>query len=525
MDMAAGHEVRAQRGRRMRQPESPPDGSEESQPAPDALMDVDASRGSEPRRSQSLARATHELKSPLAVIKCSATTLLSNRGQWDAATQQELLQLIDTQADRLTDLVNGLLDVWRLRAEMLPLRIAPMDIDTLLGDLAATWRTRDPHHPLHVAVSAPLPETPLDVERMRHALEHIVACAAADVTHGTPIRIEARASSSALTLLVIRPGQTPLPDECARMFDLVAPSGEPREGLAVDSSLAEARAIVQAHGGYLIARPPARGSGLVFEISLPLVPAIESPAAQSSLTPTVSERRARKAHERPCVLLADDDPHMARHLRANLEAQGYRAIVATNPHQLVRLLDLEDPDLVLLDADLGDTTGTSVLEQLREYDAIPMIVLGRGDEAECVRALDMGARDYLARPFSVRELIARVRVALRDAARAAEGDEGEAVFHSGELTIDFAQRQVTIADTPVQLSRTEYKLLRVLAQDAGRVLSHDLLLERVWGPAYRHEVEFLWVYVRRLRRKIEPDPRTPRYILTISGVGYRLAQL
>jgi DNA-binding response OmpR family regulator len=154
-----------------------------------------------------------------------------------------------------------------------------------------------------------------------------------------------------------------------------------------------------------------------------------------------------------------------------------------------------------------------------------VIVLGHNVEGECVRSLDEGAADYVTKPFNVQELLARIRAVLRTSVRADAGVPPEPEFRSGDLTIDFSQRLVSVAGAPVQLSRTEYKLLRALAQQAGRVLSHDTLLERVWGPGYGGEVEFLWVYVRRLRRKLEPDPKSPRYILTIPGVGYRLAQL
>ncbi|MGZ3603190.1 MAG: winged helix-turn-helix domain-containing protein, partial [Ktedonobacterales bacterium] len=133
--------------------------------------------------------------------------------------------------------------------------------------------------------------------------------------------------------------------------------------------------------------------------------------------------------------------------------------------------------------------------------------------------------DYIVKPFSIEELLARVRVVLRTRQASARATEQEPVFQSGELTVDFAQRIVSVSGQPVSLSKTEFKLLRVLAQHAGMVLSHEVLLERVWGAAYSQEIEFVWVYIRRLRRKIEPDPANPCYILTVPGVGYRLARL
>jgi DNA-binding response OmpR family regulator len=322
---------------------------------------------------EALARASHALKTPLAVIKGAATTLLADTGSWDAATQRELLHLIDLQVDRLHDLVNSLLDSW----------------------------------------------------------------------HAAP--------QSAAT-------------------------------------------------------------------------APEMPATAPQPAPVTPTLRPRHVHERLVILVAGGDAHLARYLRANLEASGYRPLVAPNVAQLPDLIDQESPDLLLLDIGAPTRPVMVALRRVPECASVPTIVLGSGAEAECAHALDLGAVDYLAKPFGLDELLARVRAALRRAERTQAGAVAR-MFHSGELIIDFAQHQVRVAGRPVPLSRTEYKLLSTLAQHAGHVLTHEQLLERVWGAGYGQEVEFLWVYVRRLRRKIEPDPRNPRYILTVPGVGYRLAEL
>jgi DNA-binding response OmpR family regulator len=154
-----------------------------------------------------------------------------------------------------------------------------------------------------------------------------------------------------------------------------------------------------------------------------------------------------------------------------------------------------------------------------------MMLCDECDEDEHVRLLDLGADDLIVKPFSIKELLARVRVLLRRSNSRGEQPAGDVIFKTGELTIDYAQHQVQVQGEPVQLSRTEYKLLGILAQNAGRVLTHELLLERVWGTEYNREVDFIWVYISRLRRKIEADPRHPRYILTVPDVGYKLVKL
>jgi DNA-binding response OmpR family regulator len=217
---------------------------------------------------------------------------------------------------------------------------------------------------------------------------------------------------------------------------------------------------------------------------------------------------------------------MARYLRAHLEEQRYQVQVVSHGLQFLRQLDLKEPDLILLASTPTDISGSEILQRLREFSHIPVLMLcGAGDEDEHLRYLDSGADDFVVKPFSIKELLARVRVLLRRRAASEPVATGETLFTTGDLLIDFAQHQVSIAGEPVQLSRTEYKLLSVLAQNVGRVMTHELLLERVWGSEYNREVDFIWVYISRLRRKIETDPRHPRYILTVPDVGYKLVKL
>jgi two-component system KDP operon response regulator KdpE len=181
------------------------------------------------------------------------------------------------------------------------------------------------------------------------------------------------------------------------------------------------------------------------------------------------------------------------------------------------------PDVLLLDLGLPDINGFEVIRQIRERTSVPIVVLSvRGAERDKVRALELGADDYLTKPFGVEELLARVRVALRHAARPAHGTE--AIFRTGDLAIDVERRLVTVADAAVALTPTEYALLTALAEHPGRVLTDLALLRRVWGPEYGSESHYLHVYMARLRKKLEPDPGRPRYLQTEPGVGYRLVE-
>jgi len=219
------------------------------------------------------------------------------------------------------------------------------------------------------------------------------------------------------------------------------------------------------------------------------------------------------------VLVVDDERAIRRFLRASLSAHGYAVFEASTGQEALSAVLSDRPDLIILDLGLPDLSGLEVTRQLREWSQTPIIVLSvREEEATKVAALDVGADDYLTKPFGMAELMARIRVALRHADQPA----GEPVFEVGDLRVDRARRQVSVAGNAIVLTPTEYDLLRVLVQNAGKVLTHRQLLRQVWGLGYELETHLLQVNVSNLRRKIEPDPSRPSYILTEVGVGYRL---
>ena len=222
------------------------------------------------------------------------------------------------------------------------------------------------------------------------------------------------------------------------------------------------------------------------------------------------------------ILVVEDEPQMRRFLRALLGSHDYRLLEAETGREAVALASSQDPDVIILDLGLPDIDGLQLVTQLRGWTQTPIIVVSaRGREHDKVRALDLGADDYLTKPFGSQELLARVRVALRHASRAV-GSEIGSTFQVGPLSVDLARRRVTVGDQPVHLTPLEYKLLKTLVEHAGRVLTHRQLLERVWGPAHVGQSQYLRVYMAQLRRKIEQDPARPELLKTETGVGYRL---
>ena len=218
------------------------------------------------------------------------------------------------------------------------------------------------------------------------------------------------------------------------------------------------------------------------------------------------------------ILVVDDEPQILRALQTSLRAAGYEVESAGDAAAALAAAAAHPPDAVILDLVLPDGTGTEVARRLREWTNVPILLLSVvGDDHEKVAALDAGADDYVTKPFSVDELLARLRAALRRSA-----PSSEPVLEVGALQVDLEKRAVWFGGQPIPLTRTEYDLLRVLAQSPGKLFTHAALLREVWGPAYARESHYLHVYVSQLRRKIEPDPTRPRYLLTEPGAGYRL---
>jgi two-component system, OmpR family, KDP operon response regulator KdpE len=220
------------------------------------------------------------------------------------------------------------------------------------------------------------------------------------------------------------------------------------------------------------------------------------------------------------ILVVDDEPQILRALQMKLRAAGYAVDTATTAGEALMKAGMRPPEAVVLDLLLPDGRGTDVCRELRSWSTAPILVLSAvGEEKEKIEALDAGADDYVTKPFSGDELLARLRAALRRAA-----PSPDPVVEVGELRIDLEKRTVTMAGKPISLTPIEYDLLRLLAENQGKLLTHPMILRAIWGPAFQEESNYLHVHVSHLRRKIEPDPARPRYVLNQAGVGYRLVE-
>jgi two-component system KDP operon response regulator KdpE len=229
--------------------------------------------------------------------------------------------------------------------------------------------------------------------------------------------------------------------------------------------------------------------------------------------------------KKPTVLVADDDPRLLKLIQRNLELANYRVLTVADGPSVLKQAESEEPDLYVLDVMMPGLDGREVCRRLREFSIAPVLMLTAKDsEDDKVAGLDAGADDYLTKPFGAQELIARVRALVRRTKQYTK-EATTPVFSTGELTVDFGQHQATLHGKPVNLTPTEYRILAYLARNAGRVVTQDDLLTKVWGPAYRDEAHLLRVNIARLRQKVEREPSAPRFVLTRPGIGYTLVKL
>lgn len=238
----------------------------------------------------------------------------------------------------------------------------------------------------------------------------------------------------------------------------------------------------------------------------------------------MGRRRMSQRSGKARILVVDDEKRYTRAIQVNLMTSGYQVLAASDGRAAIEMSAAEEPDLIILDVKLPGMSGFEVCRRIREFSSVPIIMLtALAEEEDRVKGLDLGADDYVTKPFSAEELLARVRAVLRRVELSKRAG-GSSVFQEGDLLVDFGQQRVFVGDQEVHLTRTEYRLLRELAQQAGRILTPEHLLQVVWGQGYEGDTHLVWQAVHRLRQKTEPDPKNPCFIETRSGLGYVLVR-
>ena len=462
------------------------------------LQDMTPMEELERLRAEFLGMVSHELRTPLAAVKGSVDTLLESASDLDSAEMTQFFRIIRDQSENMRYLIGELLDVARIETGTLPVSPEPVEAGVLVDEARSRFQSGGGRSNLVIDLPPDLPRVMADRRRIVQALGNLLSNAAHHSNELSPIQVAAVRDGVHVAFSVADDGVGVPAERLPHLFRKFSRLDGEERGREIAGSglgLAICKGIVEAHGGRIRAESDGLGLGSRFTFT---VPAVEEAVI---LPPPRSRRRRSKTRERPRVLCVDDDPQTLRYVRDALTKAGYTPVVTGDPEEVSRLMAEETPRLVLLDMMLPGSDGMELMKDIREVSDVPVIFLSvNGQEEVVARAFDMGAADYVVKPFSATELAARIRAALRKRA-APELAQPSEPYVRGDLIIDYPRRRVTVAGSPVELTDIEYRLLVELSVNAGRALTHERLLQRVWGPDKGEDTGPVRNIVKRLRRK------------------------
>ena len=484
------------------------------------LQDMTPMEDLERLRAEFLGMVSHELRTPLAAIKGSVDTLLEASAELDPAEMTQFFRIIRDQSESMRHLIGDLLDVARIETGTLPVAPEPVDATVLVDEARSRFQSGGGRSNLVIDLPPDLPRVLADRRRVVQVLNNLLSNAARHSNELSAIRVAAVRDGVHVAFSVADDGAGVSAEQLPHLFRKFSRLDGEERGRETGGSglgLAICKGIVEAHGGRIRAESDGLGLGSRFTFT---VPAVEEPARPA---PPVRRRR-RKERERERILCVDDDPQTLRHVRDALTKAGYAPVLTGDPEEVSRLMTEQAPRLVLLDLMLPGSDGIELMQAIRGIADVPVIFLSAyGQDEVIARAFDLGAADYVVKPFSPTELAARIRAALRKRV-APELAEPQEPYALGELTVDYPNRRVTLAGRPVALTAIEYRMLVELSANGGRALTHEHLLQRVWGEEHSGNSGPVRNIVKRLRRKLGEDAENPVYIHAEPGVGYRMAE-
>ena len=459
---------------------------------------------------------------PPADAHGAAAAVLRASSTLDPAEVHQFFHIIDGQADHMLDLISDLLDVARIDSGALAVATEPTDAALLVDRARNTFLSGGGRSNISIDLPTDLPRVAADRRRIVQVLGNLLSNAARHSPESSAIRLSAAREGVHVAFSVADDGRGVAADLLPHLFRKFSRiDGDDRESGIAGSGLGLAicKGIVEAHGGRIRAESGGPGLGARFTLTLP---ATGEPAYDAATGPArLSGRSRRSDTEQVRVLAVDDDPQALRYVRDALTKAGYTPVVTTDPEEVPRLLAKEKPHLALLDLMQPGSDGIELMRDILGTADVPVIFLSAyGQEHLIARAFDMGAADYVVKPFSPTELAARIRAALRKR----ETPEPSEPYVLGDLAIDYAQRRATLAGSPVRLTAIEYRTLAELAANAGRLLTYEHLLRRVWGVDADADVRPMRTVISSLRRKLGDDADNPTYIFTELRAGYRLVR-
>ena len=473
----------------------------------------------ERQRTEFLGMVGHELRSPLAAIKGSTSTLLEGLSSLDPAEMAQYYRIIDEQADYMRDLISNLIDIVRIETGILSVSPGPMELSQLVDEARNTFLSAGGRHNVRINLPPDLPLVMADRRRIVQVVNNLLTNASRNSHETSTIRVDAKLRDVSIAVSVTDSGRGLPAEQMPHLFAKFSRSDGSDQGRHLGLGLAICKGIVEAHGGRIWAESDGPGLGSQFTFTIP---------TSDERTPRAAPQRAKPAprpqrtinKELTRVLAVDDDPRTLKLVRDSLAKAGYEPIVTGDPEEVASLVEETDPQVVLLDLMLPGQDGIKLMEDILALRNIPVIFLSGYDQDELIaRAFEMGAVDYMVKPFSPTELAARVRAALR------KRPEHPESFTLGDLSINFSDHVVAVAGRQVNLTPTEYRLLAELAANAGVAQTHSHLLQRVWGPGQADDARRMRTVIKDLRKKLGDNARNPRYIVTMPHIGYRMPRV
>lgn len=480
------------------------------------LQDLAALRELERLRAEFVELVSHELRTPLTSITGAATTALNSALTLERAELLQFFRIINAQSEHMHGLVSDLLDAGRIDSGTLSVNPETADVAGLVDEARTTFLSAGNTHALSIDLPLDLPPVMADRRRIVQVLNNLFVNASRCSPDHSAIRVGAVLDDVHVTISVSDDGMGIPPELLPFLFRKRSGLGgrvRSRRPEPAGLGLAICKGLVEAHGGRIWAESGGPGLGSRFTFTLPVA---EGDAGRSTGFAASRAQSAGRGREPVPVLIVDDDPQTLRFVRDALIDNRFAVAVTGDPTELPSLIRSHKPRLVLLDLLLPGADGIELMEQVPELEDLPVIFISAyGRDETIAKALEAGAADYIVKPFSATELTARVRAALRRHVEATP-------FLLRDLAVHYDQRQVTLGGRRMELTATEYELLRLLSINAGRVVTYDSILRKVWGSKNATDPKLVRSFVKKLRRKLGDEARRPAYILTEHGVGYRM---
>ena len=479
-------------------------------------------------RAEFLAMVSHELRVPLASVKGAVTTLLDDGFSLSEAEMGQYLRIMNQQANHMVGMINDLLDVARIGTGTLQVALEPNDVAGLADQARNAMLTMDGMENVRFEIAPDLPWVMADRRRIVQVLTNLLSNAARHASGRAPILVSAARKGIHVSVAVTDGGEGVSPERLQHLFRKFPATRDGTRGGSGENGdagwgLAICRGIVEAHGGRIWAESDGVGQGTRFTFTLPVAEkdnyvAVDGSAATAGHTLSGMAKKTR-------ILVVDDDPQTLQTVRRALSDEGFFPVMTGDPTGVKRLMEKHRPRLVLMDLVLPESDGISLMQSIFEDVELPVIFLSAyGHEDAVARALDAGAADYVVKPFTPTELMARVRAALRGGSGPGQA-EPEEPFVLGALTIDYAPRAVSVAGKTVRMTDVEFRLLAELSMNAGRLLTYEHLMQRVWGEWQSHDTARLRATVKNVRRKLGDRAGDPVFIFNEPRVGYRLGSI